>query len=217
MTQPFPTFRDLMRQISPPWLQRGLAEKIGYAITVQVDAMGEALDAGMRMRFPNVYSAETLPVIGRERRIRRGRNEAAATYAARLRRWLQDHQRRGGPHALLAQLRGYYLPLAFPVALWWPSGARYLMDTDGTITRDVVAFPQTAAWARWTLMLFTDALPSISATDLAAVPKDWNAAHPIGTVVVMPTGSELWNYPPENVWNESGTWNTAATGTRVEV
>ena len=217
MTAPFPTFRDLLRRISPWWLQRGYAEKLGYAMAIQIDAFGEALDAGIRSRFPNVYSAESLPVIGRERRIRRGRNEAADTYAGRLRRWLEDHRRRGGPHALLAQVRAYYLPLTFPIALWWPSGARYRMDADGVVTRDVVDWSYTAQWARWTLMLFSDDLATVDAAELAAVPKEWNAAHAIGTAVIMPSGSELWDYPPENTWNESGTWNTAPTGATTEV
>jgi hypothetical protein len=217
MTQPFPTFRDLLRKFSPPWLQRGLGEKLGYAITVQIDAMGEALDASVRIRFPNVYSSESLPVIGRERRIRRGQHEQASAYAGRLRRWLQDHQRRGGPHALLAQVRAYHLPLTFPIVLWWPSGARYRMDAAGVVTRDVVAWVPTAAWARWTLMLFSDSLGSLAADELGTVPREWNAAHCIGSAVVMPTGSRLWDYPPERLWDNGGAWNAAPTGARVEI
>jgi hypothetical protein len=217
MSQPFPTFRDALRKISPPWLQRGYAEKLGYAIAIQLDAFGEALDAALRSRFPNVYSAESLPLIGRERRIRRGRNESAPTYAGRLRRWLQDHQRRGGPHAMLAQLRAYFLPLTFPMALWYPSGARYRMDASGNVTRDVVPFTPTTQWARWSLALQSDDLADLTPDELAMLPREWNAAHCLGSVMVLQTGAEVWDYPPEQAWDESGTWDTAEPDVRAEI
>lgn len=215
----FPTFRDLIRQVSPGWLQTGTAERVLYAIGVQVDACGEALTAGLRARFPNVYSAETLPLIGRERRIRRGLTETDASYATRLRRWLGDHQRRGGPHALLAQFREYLLPLTFPMDLVYQSGARYLMDAAGTITRNVATAPDVPSprWARWWLLMFTEDLADVSADELASVPREWIAAHCQGELIVMGPDTELWDYPPTNTWDESGTWDTADVLARVHV
>lgn len=208
MSFTFPTFRDLVRQIAPPWLQTGYAERFLYAATVQVDALGEALNAGVKLRFPNIYSGESLPLIGRERRIRRGLSEADATYAARLRRWLQDHQRRGGPHAMLAQLRAYFLPLTFPMHLLYRSGGRYVQDPAGTVTRDVVPVVPQSQWARWVLLMYSDDLGALTAEALAVIPREWIAAHCIGEVIVVPAGGELWDYPPERPWDESGTWDT---------
>lgn len=211
------TFRDRLRNLwTPPWLRNGNAEKFLYAMGVQVDMLGEALVAGIKSRFPGLYSDESLPVIGRERRIARGPAETSATYAVRLRRWLDDHRLRGGPYAMLAQLYAYHAPNNFDVALVYRNGRRFLMDAAGAITTDVVAFhPDTypLQWARWWLFMSVPslALPLTSQEEASykLVPRQWNAAHTQGTLMLLGSGAELWNYPLGHVWNESGTWNTS--------
>lgn len=216
------TFRDTMRRISPPWLQNGNAERYLYAMAVQVDVLGEALIASLKLRFPGLYSEESLPLIGRERRIARGPNEPAASYATRLLRWLDDHQRRGGPHAMLAQLYAYYAPDNFPVELVYRNGRRFALATDGTITQDDIPFPVDTApeqWARWWLFCYLTpgaAVPPLTEAELASyrlVPREWNAGHCLGTIVLFEPGGELWNYPQGHVWNEPGLWNVPGATT----
>lgn len=220
MTTPTHTFRDRLRQISVPWLSRGNAEKFLYAMGVQIDAFADALVASVKLRFPNVYSGESLPLIGRERRIARGSLETDTTYAARLTRWLDDHPRRGGPYAMLAQLHAFYLPLAFTADLIYRSGRTYSLAADGTVTRSDIVFnpdPFPEMWARWWLIITSDTLPPHPLTDqqvsdAALVPTEWNAAHCFGLVVVLrPGDGELWDYPPTNTWDEGGTWDTPNT------
>jgi len=201
------THRDTIRKSAPPWLQHGIAEKLLYAIAVQLDALGDGIVAGVKLRFPGVYSMESLGLIGAERRIRRGLYEADENYAQRLTRWWTDHATRGGPYALLNQLWYHYAPNSFPIHLVYRSGMRFLMAPDGTITRAVAGFPSTAQWAAWELLYYTDDV--IDPVDVVIIPRDWIAAHILGSVKVIPSGAELWDYPPENTWNESGTWDTA--------
>ncbi len=224
MSGPTRTFRDRIRMVMPSWLQHGWAEKLLYAIGAQVDVFADALVAGVKMRFPGLYSEESLPLIGRERRISRGLLEDGATYAARLRRWLDDHRRRGGPYAMLAQLYAYFQPNNFPIALIYRSGRRYSMDAAGVVVRDDTSFKPDDApeqWARWWLIMEADAyMPPLSdqdVTDIRLIPTEWNAAHCTGIVIVMPAGGELWNYPLGRVWNESGVWNTADVVSAVQV
>lgn len=223
------TFRDTLRKISPPWLQRGNAEKILYAIGVQLDALGDALVAGVKLRFPGLYSNESLFLLGRERRIRRGRTETDAVYASRLIRWLDDHRMRGGPYALLAQLHAHYAPAAFPIDLVYRSGRRYRMDADGNVVRDMISWnpdANTAKWARWWLFYhLPDALPAgrvwgsgtyssarvwgsglspQEVSDFRLVPREWGNAHSFGRIVLLPPGARLWGYPPRT-WG-TGTW-----------
>jgi len=73
--------------------------------------------------------------------------------------------------------------------------------------RSVAAFTDTVMWSRWALLYFTD--DAIDPADVATIPRDWIAAHVLGAVKVIPTGGELWNYPVEMTWNQSGTWNTS--------
>jgi hypothetical protein len=231
-----PTHRDALRRFSPPWLQRGLAEKVLYAIGAHIDAVADAAAAGVKQRFPGLYSNESLPLIGRERRIRRGRIEADATYASRLIRWLDDHRRRGGPYAMLAQVFAFFAPASFPVALVYYSGRRYRMDTAGAVVRDTIQWKidtNSTKWARWWLFyswptaltdngvwdgagtwdeagVWDSTLSAQDAADIALVPKEWNAAHAIGRVVLFQPTAELWDYPPDSTWDEAGVWDTAA-------
>lgn len=218
-----PTFRDRLRAISPPWLQRGLAEKILYSLGIQVDAFGDALGAAVKYRFPGLYGSDSLPIIGRERRIRRGRIETDDVYGPRLTRWLTDHRRRGGPYALLAQLYAYYAPSTFPITLVYYSGRRYSMDASGVVTRDDIVWSpdsSTSQWARWWLFFHTDIFGTPSAEDIAdikIVPREWNAQHCLGYVVILPTGAELIDYPDTGPIDRSGTINTTPAATVIAV
>jgi len=220
------TFRDRLRQLSPPWLQRGVAEKILYAIGVHVDGLADALVAGVKLRFPGVYSNESLPMLGRERRITRGRNELDSSYAERLARFLSDHQIRGGPYALLSQLHTYFKPDNFEIDLVYVAGpVRFHMDVDGTVTREIVGWTpdaDTARWARWWLFYYTDQWAVTPPTpvelqDLKLIPRQWNAAHPLGYIVLFPSDAEFWNFPIGRTWNESGVWNTSGSANTIEI
>lgn len=220
------TFRDSLRAKSPPWLQRGNAEKILYAIAIQLDALGDAVVAGVKARFPGLYTAESLPLIGRDRRIRRGRDETNETYATRLLRWLDDHPRRGGPYAMLAQLFAHYATAPFRIDLVYRSGRRFIMDTDGNVTRSDTGDADNEDWPQWTLYYFTafgatvpkwgdsgrkwgdgkvwgSTLTPEQVTDLRLVPREWNAAHPIGIIVLLGDSGQLWGYP-QNTWGAPG-------------
>lgn len=237
------TFRDALRDKVPRWLQRGNAQRLLYAIGVHLDAFADAITDGVKQRFPNVYSGDALPELGRERRIRRGRTETNPVYASRLVRWLDDHRRRGGPYALLAQLHAHFAPANFPIdLLYYPSpllggaAVRFRMDVDGNVTRDTVEWlPDADAehWARWWLFYFwpdpigddgvwddpgewdpdpdeiippgvwDSELTLAEVEALRLVPREWNAAHPFGTVVLLSPGTELWDYP-EGTWDEPG-------------
>jgi len=215
--EPAETFRDRLRKRVAPWLQRGNNEKLLYTLGVHLDAFGDALIAAVKLRFPGLYSSESIPYIGRERRIPRGLSEGDAAYVERLRRWRIDHRRRGGPYAMLAQLWTHYAPNNFPIDLVYYSGRRFLMDVAGNVERTTVAWwpdSNAAKWARWWLFYQTDQWVSDEPTaaereDLLLIPRQWNAAHPLGSIVLYSSGSELWNYPPGHEWNEGGVWNTA--------
>lgn len=220
------THRDTMLNVSPPWLQRGLAKKILYALALHCDAFADALTAGVRQRFPGHYSFESLPLLGRERRIPRAPSETDATYAARLTTFLDAHRRRGGPYALLEQLFIRFAPDNFPIDLVYVArGRRFSMAVDGTVTRSFTTWqPDTsvAKWARWWLFYYTDRWAVTPPTDdeiaeLRLIPRQWNAAHPFGKIVLLSAGGELWGWPLGHVWGEPGTWGVAPTPGAVHV
>ncbi len=210
------TYRAAIAKLVPRWLRKGttgpgIAGKVLYALGVQLDAMADALVAGVKRRFPGYQGQyDSLPACGADRRVARGPAETDAGYAARLLLWLdpiQGHPTRGGPYAMLAQLHGYWVG-AFPIALVYRTGARFLMATDGTITRDTIAWGDTgiATWTlvfRWTPPLNNDGLwgdPGLwgdggvwgsdltptTVADLLLVPTEWNSADARGQVTLAP-------------------------------
>jgi hypothetical protein len=73
----------------------------------------------------------------------------------------------------------------------------------GEVTADQIPYNpdgDPARWAQWWLIFYTDAfvfpLGEDQSNDIKAIPIEWNAAHAIGHLVVLPTGAEFWNSPP---------------------
>jgi hypothetical protein len=235
MTIELQTFRDTLRRIVPPWLRRGTALRLLYSFGVVLDACADATVAGVKLRFPG-YLPEALPLLGRERRIARGRNEPDDLYAPRLMRWLVDHRMRGGPYAMLAQLYAHYASAPIAMELQYRSGRRFRMAADGTIARDIGGWNDgdPAQWARWILRLYL-ATPSVDGgtwdgdpgarawndpttvwdyemspedvADYTLIPREWNAAHCIGVVELVPTDIEQWDDPAHTWDTASGRWN----------
>lgn len=221
------TFRDrMLMRWCPPWLARGNNARFMYALAFQADVMAEAMVAAVVARFPGAYTYETLPSIGRERRITRGPNETDQSYAHRLIRWLDDHRHRGNAYALLAQIHAYYRPNAFGVELVYRSGRHFTMTADGAVTRGLsptfAIDTRPEQWARWWLFYPAGSydlsdFTAADAADVAHVPREWNAAHCIGTIILMRPGGELWNWPLGRKWNRPGVkWNNP-NGRRVKI
>lgn len=186
------TFRDALTKVVPPWLQGYWGTRYLYAIGVQLDAMGDALRAGVKLRFPNVYSDESLAMLGRERGIRRGPSESAEAYAARLDRWLDDGRTAGNPWTLLRQLQAYMTPHAVRLRYVNNAGFWRTLNADGSreYTRssawDWDGTP--AAWSRFWIVIY----PPPALWDRDGV---W-------------TGSEVWG-------DDGTTWGSTATPDEV--
>jgi hypothetical protein len=209
--------RDGVRTVVPWWAshERSRPGRLLWAIALHADALIDACVAGVEMRFPLLHSPESLSIIGRQRRIRRGPDETDEVYASRLARWWDDHRRRGGPYALLEQIRAYFAPSYFPVQLVYRSGRRFMMSAAGEITYDEIVWDPDDVpekWARWWLFyewpnvvaedgtwdspgtwddggVWDSSLTAAEIADLRAVPREWNAAHPYGTLVLLAPGS----------------------------
>jgi hypothetical protein len=227
------TNRDTILAKAPPWLTRGLGGKLLYTIGLHLDGFTDAAVAGVKLRFPGLYSNESLPYLGRDRRIRRGVDEANENYAARLTRWLDDHRKRGGPYALLAQLFAYYAPNNVAISVVYRSGRRYSMDVNGTITRDDVSWDidgEPEKWARWWLVFDAAVAPppprtwggglkwgqwvwgsGLTWTEIQTyrvIPREWGNGHSFGYIKVRGPGNRLWGFGSK--WG-TGTWGTSSS------
>lgn len=197
----------------PPWLQRTLGLPfiggLGDPIDVLRDKTAEAVDA----RFPRAIRPDALPYIGRDRKIVRGYNEPAETYAVRLKRWLLDHRTRGNAYSMLRQLEAYFATAPVQLELVFNSGTRYTLDPTtldadglGTITRDAITWGGNGIpgkWAEQWLFIRYDlvgTLPLVTgdlANSVKAICDDWSAAHMLRThsMIVWPDACRLIGYP----------------------
>lgn len=150
------SFRQEMYERSPSWLPRFFGSRVLYAIAIHFDALATMMRKAVLLRFPNVYSNETLPLLSRERQTIRGKYATDAEHAEHLAQALPMHAEKGGPYELLAEVWLHYKPNNFQVDLLYPSGAHFLQNpTTGTVTRDAIAFQTgfpSAQWARWFLV-----------------------------------------------------------------
>ena len=175
-------FRHLMRAYAPPWLSRYWGERFLYAHAVQLDAIAEWVEQGLRARFPEKAPIDALPYIGRDRKIRRGFAETSTAYAVRLRGWLDAHRRRGSAIALLEQLHGYFTPYSAEMRFSTVDngGTWYVMDGSDksvTVTRKAANWDwdgSSVDWGRFWVIIHP--LSSGAFTDAG----DWNSDESYG-------------------------------------
>jgi hypothetical protein len=107
-------FRRLRKTLAPRWLTEGDGEKVGYSLDLVLDGFVERLRQGLYARLPQndpngttTAPDDALEAMGRDRRVVRGISETAASYALRLRLWLDDRRRAGNPYMLMQKLAEY--------------------------------------------------------------------------------------------------------------
>lgn len=99
--------RDAVKQLSPPWLADGFAEKFLYNIGLGGDAVLEKMNQAMQARMPGRCDPSALPIIGTDRLMGQGPNESNAAYATRLKKAFDTWQHAGSRRAVLQQVLGY--------------------------------------------------------------------------------------------------------------
>lgn len=128
--------RDLIREISPPWLRREWGEKFLYAHGLVVDGVLEWAIQGVKARFPSKAPEEALPLMGRDRKIIRGFNEPASSYRVRLARWMTDWRRAGNAFALLEQMKAYLYGYTLTLRTVNDRGSWQTIGLDGSYAVD---------------------------------------------------------------------------------
>lgn len=146
----------------PSFLIEGEGELVHGSLAALMSANTERAEEGLLARFPEYAHPSALAYLGRDRKIVRGIDEPAASYAARLVRWLDDHRVRGNPYALHAQLRAY-AQADIMVRTVDRSGNWFTTAADGTLTAAIAtgnwdwdATPA-AQWSRFWVIMYPTA------------------------------------------------------------
>lgn len=191
------SFRQLRQHLGPRWLTEGEGGLIGYALDTLKDAFVERAMWGLLARFPEVAPDDAVPLIGRDRRVVRGRNELLESYRARLLRWLDDRQRCGNAFALMQKLAEYTGPLP-KFRTVDARGNWYTRNPDGTIEWSL----NTGNWNwdgpigdRWS--------------------RFWVIIYPNGLWTVAP--DQAWGDADAPDWGEDTGWTWGSTASPEEV
>ena len=175
-------FRRAFYRLTPSWIHLGEGGKVLYSLGLILDAATERMHQGLLARFPgHTKTTTSLAAIGRDRRIRRGKNEAAAQYATRLRTWREEHKIRGNPFTLLRQVRAYFSSAsAISCRTVDVSGNWYALAADGAESHewgvgdwDWDGDPD--AWGRFWVIVYAGELGWAEQLDLGD-PELWGGA-----------------------------------------
>lgn len=217
-----PSYLKMFEAVLPPWLLRTEGLKLIGGIADVIDDHRDRYVAGVKLRFPGLYTLEGIDKHGRDRRLRRGPNETADAFATRLLRWWEDHQTRGNAYALLKQMFAYLSgSVIAPFDVVSYIGVRHEIDIIGTVTRDKITWGTDGSgeWARiWVIIYYKIATISDDLLEsYASIVRDWKSAHVIATVVILHPDTRLWGYPtPVTTWGSSS-WPLWAGPTTKEV
>ena len=151
--------RDSVKQMSPPWLANGFAEKFLYNFGVCADALLEKLNEAVQARMPTKCDVSALPFIGADRLIGQGPNESNANYRVRLQKAFDTWQQAGTRRAVLQQVLGYVANSA-NVQPYTPAATIVSASASGTY----------AVWDRYFYGDDTAAAPA----HVRKAPANWN-------------------------------------------
>lgn len=113
MVEPY-KLRDRLLYNAPEWLQGTNGYRLLFAIGTQYDALVEAANHAVRCRYPGLVDpVNSLPRIGKDRKLRRGLFEGIDSYSLRLKNHLDVNRRRGLGLVMLEQLKLLTAPFAF--------------------------------------------------------------------------------------------------------
>lgn len=138
------TVRTLYDKITPHWLHvEGDGPRVLFALASVIDASIQRLRDGLDARFPSRTGESALELISRDRGMIRGRTEAAAHFAERLKRWRSPfgHRVRGNAFALLEQVSEYFGGL-----MGWTFDTRGTVDSRTAVGAVATEYGNTLRW-----------------------------------------------------------------------
>jgi hypothetical protein len=194
-------FRDRAPELLPEWLEAGEGLPTWWTVGLVIDAQLDKAYQGTYARFPTYAPPDALRYVSRDRLIVRGPNEPPDVFAARALRWLDDHRLRGGPWALMEQLRGYMFPANVRIRTVDDRGNWFTIARDGT--RSYVLNSGTWNWD----------------SPVGRKTRFWVIVYPeeIAPGRFIPWGNDpVWGASASRIWGDRAlTWGTTATPAEV--
>lgn len=185
-------FRELVRELSPPWLSRFWGERLLYAPGLIVDAVFDWCVDGMVARFPIASPPDGLPLLGKDRALPRGVGEPDTGYRERLRLAPSSWVVWGSAWGMLEQFDALFYGLGMP---FWT------VDNGGT-------------WHHWVNGAADVKYAKQDNWNWDGSTSEWSRAW----VLVYPDGNfaddGTWGDP--GIWGDGGTWGSTLTVGQIE-
>jgi len=99
--------RDVVKEISPPWMCRGVNEKFMYSLGLASDALLEKLNQAMKAHMPGIGTPTANAYIGLDRVMAQGPVESNSAYVTRLTKSFDTWQLAGNRQAIMSQVSLY--------------------------------------------------------------------------------------------------------------
>ena len=103
-------FRDMSDAISATWWNGPNGQRFRYCESVLYDALADATGYAVISRFPSLAPPDAFSYLQSDRQIDQGFSEPNASFALRLRQWLDLWRAAGTPTGVMLALLGLFLP-----------------------------------------------------------------------------------------------------------
>lgn len=190
--------RDAIKELCPPWLQRGTYEKYMYNFGLAEDVLLEKMYQATVAHMPGEGTVTANPYIGLDRVMPQGPFEADADYSVRLQRAFDAWQRAGSRRAVMSQALTYVADYEIETGALRPRASCVSVSNGGT-------------WATWDTYYNTSDITQ--APDHARVtPENWDFDGDltkwwrVWLVVFLATDSPVH---PGDTWG-TGTWGSTS-------
>lgn len=155
------SFRQQIKELSPPWLQDGQFERYLFNFGLGMDLLAEKLVQAEHMSMPLLCDASALPFIGGDLLIPQGASESEDDYRERLHVALPTWQTAGTPWAILRQ--------ALHTLLVLRPAARNVSSAF-----DLSAYPATVVNTKWDSYAVGDDFDAVQPAHSLVVPGNWD-------------------------------------------
>lgn len=195
MTEYLPSLRNYGYQLVPRWARGPRLTKLLYAIWTVADEIATMCLMAIKIRFPGVFSYESVPRIASERHLFQGPNELVAHFCERLKTWWDVGKHSGNFYTMAQQIQAYCLPAKFVVEIVQNNGVRYTLGTDGSFSMDQTTWNwdgDSKQWSRFWVLLSNSAL-GVTGT---SQPVDSSLIHPGAIITVKQPGRDVGEDTP---------------------
>ncbi len=188
--------RDVVKEISPPWLCTGVNERYMYNLGLLSDSLLEKMNQAMRAHIPGAGTYTANPYLGLDRLLTQGPVETPESFVHRLSRAYQTWQLAGNPETVLTQAY-IYIEGFFEV---FPGDTPRVLSVHNS---------GDGVWSTWDIYYNFMNIDDPPAHTRELVDWDWDGVDKWWRVWLVMFFALGGTFERENNWGDPGDWGDA--------